>query len=668
VRQTTTLIMLAAIFLTSGTLLFGQSHILVEAESFESTGGWSVDQQFMDEMGSPFLLAHGLGIPVENGITTVNIPETGRYRIWVRTRDWAAPWKTEETPLAKKAEGTPGIFQLLIDETPLDSVFGNQRADWHWQDGGVVTISQSQITLGLQDLTGFEGRCDAVLFSKDTTFVPPDSGQALAVFRRQTLGLPEQPEDAGTYDLVVIGGGAAGICAAISAARYGLSTALIQDRPVLGGNNSSEIRVWLRGLTNYEPYPKIGDLVNELDSYSDLIFDDEKKLRIVNAEENIQLFLSHRANEVEVNANMITAVVAENIKTGQRLRFSADYFADCTGDGSIGFLAGADFEMTQTGHMGHSNLWDVGEESQPVSFPDCPWALDLTEKPFPGKPGSGSGLSSLGVWYWESGFDHNPILHREYIRDWNFRAMYGAWDCLKNSEDLYPNYKISWAAYVAGGRESRRLLGDVILSQDDIVNKVIYDDGCVPCSWTIDLHYPNTKYESGFEGDAFISIAQHGYYDVPNWLPYRSLYSRNIENLFMAGRDISVTHEALGAVRVQRTTGMMGEIVGMAASLSKKYAATPRGVYQNHLAELKQLMVDGIGRGMELPAHTVAILDDADTTGIQISGTWQKSTHDKGYYGSNYLHDQNSSKGSKSIRFTPELPYSGIYKTYIRWT
>lgn len=214
--------------------------ILIEAEAFECLGGWVIDQQFMDEMGSPFLLAHGLGHPVADAITPVIFPEAEEYRVWVRTRDWVAPWKTPDTPETKRAQGTPGRFQVLIDGKALDTPFGTEGADWHWQDGGTVRINKTKVTFSLHDLMGCEGRCDAILFSTDTALTPPNSLQDLAPFRTQLLGFPEKPVDAGKYDLVVVGGGIAGTCAAVSAARNGLKVAFIQDRPVLGGNNSSE--------------------------------------------------------------------------------------------------------------------------------------------------------------------------------------------------------------------------------------------------------------------------------------------------------------------------------------------------------------------------------------------------------------------------------------------
>ncbi len=574
----------------------GPASVLVEAEAFGNRGGWVVDPQFMDVMGSPYLLAHGLGRPVPDAITTVELPTPGAYRVWVRTKDWVAAWR---------APGAPGRFQLLLDGRPLNTTFGTQGAEWHWQSGGTVQIENRRITLMLHDLTGFEGRCDAILFTTDDALVPPNHDPELAAFRRKLLGDPETPEPAGQFDLVVVGGGMAGTCASITAARLGLKVALVQDRPVLGGNNSSEVRVWLQGARSKEPWPRIGDVVAELEqprrahygptNTADL-YEDEKKLAVARAEPNLRLFLEHRVNGVEADGRQIRAVIAQDIHQGRRLRLAGRCFADCTGDGAVGFLAGADFEMEPTGRMGPCNLWNVEETLGPVSFPRCEWALDLRDRPFPGRNKTKPNPDQLGGWYWESGFDRDPIRQAEDIRDWNFRAMYGAWDALKNVDRVLPNHTLNWAAYIMGRRESRRLLGDVVLTKSDLEQGRNFPDGCVPTGWKIDLHLPDPRYEKGFEGDAFISKAEYGTYPMPFWVPYRCLYSRNVANLFMAGRDISVTHEALGAVRVMRTGGCMGEVIGMAASLCVKHDSSPRGVYEKHLIDLQTLMRRGVGK------------------------------------------------------------------------
>ncbi len=633
--------------------------VLIEAEQFGRLGGWVNDQQFMDQMGSPFLLAHGLGVPVADATTTVKLPSPGTYRVWVRTRDWVATWK---------APGAPGRFKLAVDGEPLAVTFGTEGAKWHWQDGGTVELAGATATLALHDLTGFEGRCDAIVLSKDLDFVPPNTDPAMAAFRRKLLGLPETPVDGGQFDLVVVGGGIAGTCAALSAGRLGLTVALIQDRPVVGGNNSSEVRVWLGGARNKPPYPRVGDIVAELEQArrahhgpdnTGEIYEDDRKLGLLRAEKTITVMLGYRANAVAKDGQRLVAVIAQDTTTGRRVRVAGRWFVDATGDGCIGYLAGADHEMTPTGHMGRCNLWNVADTGKPTAFPRCPWALDLSDKPFPGR--SSGGIKNLGVWYWESGFDHDPFEKSEYIRDWNFRAMYGAWDALKNVDGKYPNHKLNWAAYISGKRESRRLLGDIVLTKEDLLTSKEYPDGCVPTGWTIDLHLPDPKYVKGFEGEGFIAKASFGKYKMPYWVPYRCLYSRNVGNLFMAGRDISVTHGALGAVRVMRTCGCMGEIVGMAASICKSRNTTPRGVYTDHLDELKALMRRGVGKAP--PARAASSRPPAEpltppawlaTAGKNLARqatVTVSSIHPKGAYKADSINDGDASTADNDRRW-----------------
>lgn len=314
--------------------------LFLEAEQFEDMGGWDLDQQSMEQMGSPYLLAHGLGVPVTDAVTNVSFPSAGRYRIWVRTKDWVAPWN---------APGTPGKFQILLDGNPIDETFGTKSATWHWHDGGIVEVKQ-KTTISLHDLTGFEGRCEAILFCKDHDFEPVNDVASLTKFRRKLLNLPNKPEDGGEFDMVVIGGGLAGTCAAISAARNGVKVALVQDRFVLGGNGSSEVRVWPEGHTNKEPFTHIGDIVNEilppimkgkgevLNGVSSNYYDDDLKLKIVNDEPNITLLTGHRAIEVETDGNAITAVIIQNTRTARQSKLKANYFADCTGDATVGCI------------------------------------------------------------------------------------------------------------------------------------------------------------------------------------------------------------------------------------------------------------------------------------------------------------------------------------------
>ena len=176
--------------------------------------------------------------------------------------------------------------------------------------------------------------------------------------------------------------------------------------------------------------------------------------------------------------------------------------------------------------------------------------------------------------------------------------IYSNWSFLKNrleGNEAYRNRRLGWVAYIAGKRESRRLLGDYILKEDDLCKNVFHEDASFSATWSIDLHWEDPDNSRKFPGREFKSVTEH-ILIYPYAVPYRCLYSRNIENLFMAGRDISATHVALGTIRVMRTTGMMGEVVGMAASLCKRFGETPRGIYQHHLDDLKTLMTQGVGR------------------------------------------------------------------------
>jgi len=588
-------------------LYFGNLHplfsqILVEAESFTQKGGWVIDQQFMDQMGSPFLMAHGLGKPVADASTKVNFPKAGTYHVFVRTRNWVGYWSDKDAP---------GKFKLIINGQVLKTTFGIQDTQWSWQYGGLVKIKAGESTISLHDLTGFNGRCDAIIFAADPSFRPENSTEKLASFRKNALGLPAKPDSAGRFDFIVVGGGMAGTCAALSAARLGLKVALIQDRPVLGGNNSSEVRVHLGGQINLDPYPGLGNLVNEIgpvkggNAQPASNYEDQKKLDAVAAEKNISTFLNCHANGVEKNGDHITAIKAVNTVNSKEFRFEAPFFADCTGDATIGVLAGADFMSGREGKdeyseptapevrdkmtMGSSVQWYSEESSGPELFPLINWGLNFNEK--------STQVVKMGEWTWETGMQYDQVKDFERIRDYGLMVVFSNWSYLKNrftENQSYKNSKLKWVAYIAGKRESRRLTGDLVLREQDLTDDVNYTDGTAPTSWTIDLHYPDPKNTQYFPGEEFLSIAKHKPIH-PYPIPYRCLYSRNISNLFMAGRNISVTHVALGTVRVMRTTGMMGEVIGMAASICIQKGTTPRGVYNSFLNELKNLMIKGTG-------------------------------------------------------------------------
>lgn len=582
--------------------VLNSANLFVEAESFKTKGGWVVDQQFMDLMGSSYLMAHGMGKPVSDAVTSVDFPEKGTYYVYVRTYNWTSPWKD--------GEGA-GKFSLFVDNQKLTSPLGCEGNAWMWQSAGKIVVKDTNARLRLHDLTGFNGRCDAIYFTTEKDDCPPSDVAALEKFRRAKLGIPDVAPLAGKYDLVVVGAGIAGMSAAVSAARLGCKVALINDRPVLGGNNSSEVRVHLGGRIEAGPYKELGNLqkefgpVNGGNAKPAENYEDQKKMDWLLREKNVTLFANYRAIAVEKDGNRITAVVAKHIETGEELCFEAPLFSDCTGDGTIGYLAGADYRMGRESKsefgettapekadrmtMGASVQWYSVEKQKPTAFPFFNYGVHFDD--------NSCEKVTMGEWTWETGMNYDQIKDFERIRDYGLMVVYSNWSYLKNElkeNDIYKNRELGWVAYISGKRESRRLMGDYILKEDDLRKAVEHEDGTAATTWTIDLHYPDPANTKNFPSAEFKSIAKHiPIYPYP--IPYRCLYSRNIDNLFMAGRNISVTHVALGTVRVMRTTGMMGEVVGMAASLCKKHNVLPRRIYQSYLDELKELMKEGVG-------------------------------------------------------------------------
>lgn len=602
-------ILLTITFLASVFTTFGKKHstVFIEAESFKNKGGWVVDQQFMDEMGSPYIMAHGMGVAVEDASTTVTFPESGKYYLHVRTKNWAARWSDK---------AAPGKFEIIVNGKTIDSVFGTKEKDWTWINGGVVDITNIETTITFHDLTGFNGRCDALIFTTDPNYKPLNDGKELATFRRNMLGLSKKPTDAGEFDFVVVGGGMGGICSAISAARLGVKVALIQNRPLLGGNNSSEVRVHLGARIRQEPWPNLGNLVNEIgptrggNAQPKDYYEDDKKMKAVLAEENITLFLNCHANEVVTKDGTIKSVVAQNIETGERLVFKAPLFADCTGDGTIGALAGAEFmqgresrdvfgeqtapERADSLTMGASVQWFSIKRDEQKPFPDIEWGIELNDKK--------SHAITRGDWDWETGMGIDHTKDFERVRDYGMLVVFSNWSYVKNHSKVkadFTNEELQWVAFVAGKRESRRLVGDYVLTETDLRERNFYSDGTAPTTWSMDLHYPHPENSEMFPDAPFRSIAKHiQIYPYP--IPYRCLYSKDINNLMMAGRHISVSHVALGTVRLMRTIGMEGEVLGMAASICKEEKTSPRGVYENHFSKMEDLMYNGIGDA-ELP-------------------------------------------------------------------
>jgi hypothetical protein len=643
------------------------ANIWIEAESFEQKGGWQVDQQMIEGMGSPYLIAHGLGTPVKDALTNVRIDTAATYNVYVRTYNWTAPWH---------AATGPGGFKVAINGKRLPVTVGQTGDRWQWQKAGTVNLKRGMATLALCDLTGFDGRCDAICLSTSPV-APPEGHEDLRRYRDKMLKTGQRMRSAGVFDLVVVGGGVAGMSAAVAAARLGLKVALVQDRPVLGGNNSSEVRVHLGGRINTGKYPRLGDLQKEFgptlegNAMPAENYADDRKLKFVKAEPNVSLFLNHHvcgvqmqgqhipmtkllpalqpsaippksgqnassfsdftpnvtensakcegemqalatneANKPEGNRlinrdNTIAAVIAKNVLTGEELRFEAPLFADCTGDATLGVLAGAMYNIGRESKsafgedlapqqaddmtMGVSMQWYAKKKDKTATFPLFEYGISFNEQT--------SEKRLKGEWTWETGLNSRIVVNLERVRDYGMLVVYSNWSFLKNrSKDRrrYERQQLDWLAYVAGKRESRRLLGDYVLSEQDIVKNMPHEDATFTTTWSIDLHYPDTINARNFATGPFKAISRQRVI-YPYAVPYRCLYSRNVSNLFMAGRNISVTHVALGSVRVMRTTGMMGEVVGMAASVCHANRAYPRQVYTHFLPQLQALMERGVG-------------------------------------------------------------------------
>ena len=563
--------------------------ILLEAESFENKGGWVVDPQFVEQMGSPYLMAHGMGEPVKNASTSFHILQKGKYHVWARTKNWApGNWKA------------PGRFLIVINQKSLKNMLG-LSGGWFWEYAGAVNITSKSNLVELNDLTGFNGRCDAILFSRSKQ-PPPSSGKELDVWRKNILKQNEGPETVKNFDLVIVGGGIAGCACSIAAAEQGLTVALIHDRPVLGGNASSEIRVHTLGIYgHFERILKMLDTEHYPNGSPDAKKDEEKRLRNVERYENIYLFLNWRAYDANNLKNIITSVDARHTSTGERIRFKAPLFVDCTGDGWIGYWAGAEYmygrestdkygesweehgelwspDKGDNAVMGSSVLWRTFESDKQYVFAEVPWAVEV----------AGEYAATKGTWNWEyTSNDLHQIDDAEEIRDHLLKAIYGSFYNVKQKRGN-EKLKLEWVSYLVGKRESRRLLGDHIYTFNDVREHRTFPDSVVVEEREVDVHYQQNLLDE--DQPDFLSEAL--YYKAGRYyVPYRSLYSKNIGNLFMAGRCFSCSHIGLGGPRVMRTTGQMGAAVGYAASLCKKYNASPREIYTKYLKEYMNLIL-----------------------------------------------------------------------------
>lgn len=415
-------------------------------------------------------------------------------------------------------------------------------------------------------------------------------------------------------DITVIGGGLAGVSAAVAAARLGCKVALVQNRPVLGGNSSSEVRVWVCGATGHgmQRYARETGIMGELfvenqyrnqegnPYYWDLVV-----LEAVKAEPNIELFLNTDVHEVEAEGleddRRIKSVTGWMMASERRIRFESPQYIDCTGDGLIGFLAGAKYRLGREAKHEYNEAWapevadDITlgstilfytrDEGKPVKYVPPSFARDITKTSIPLKRVIRSGDSGCHYWWIEWGGEHDTVHDNEKIRDELWAAIYGIWDYIKNSGQFdADNMTLEWVGSLPGKREYRRFVGDYVLNQNDVLAQKPFEDRVAFGGWSIDLHPPQGMY-------AMESGSKHQHTDGNYHIPFRSLYSVNVSNMLMAGRNISATHVAFGTTRVMATCAVIGEAAGTGAALCVKHEVAPRVVAQEHMHELQQTLL-----------------------------------------------------------------------------
>lgn len=415
-------------------------------------------------------------------------------------------------------------------------------------------------------------------------------------------------------DLVVVGGGMAGVCCSITAARQGLRVTLVQDRPVLGGNASSEVRLWMLGATshmgNNNRWAREGGVIDEImvenvwrNPEGNPILFDSLLLEKVTEEPNITLLLNSSvcAIEKDVKGN-IAAVSAFCSQNETNYTLSAPLFCDASGDGIVGYLAGAVFRMggeaasefgeglagPEPNHelLGHSLYFYSRDTGRPVKYVPPTFALnDITRIPrYRELRVSDSGCR---LWWLEYGGNLDTVHGTEDIKWELWRVAYGVWNYIKNSGEFpeADTLTLEWMGMIPGKRESRRFEGDYILTQNDIVQQATHADAVSLGGWAIDLHPAEGVYSAAPSCTQWHS---KGVYQIP----FRTMYSRNVSNLFLAGRLISTSHVAFGSTRVMATCAHNAQAVGMAAAMCKEESLCPRQLLEPaHMRKLQQRLI-----------------------------------------------------------------------------
>ena len=407
------------------------------------------------------------------------------------------------------------------------------------------------------------------------------------------------------YDFVVVGGGLGGICAAIAAARGGIRTALVHNRPVLGGNASSEMRMHICGADHHMSRPDAREtgileeiLLENKRRNPEMIYPifDAVLWEKVHYQEKLELYLNTQMTEVVCDGEKITAICAEQLTTEKKFYIKANMFLDGTGDGVLGAKAGAEYRIGREAKgqygeelapeegdhctMGNSLMFSARDMGHPVPFVKPFWANTYTEEQL--KFRDHSDVTS-GYWWIELGGGvKRTIEDAELLRDELLKAVYGVWDHIKNGGSHGAEcMELEWVGFLPGKRESRRLIGDYVLTEHDCLGEQDFPDTVAYGGWPMDIHTVE-----GFlneEDDPTVWNKVNGNYPIP----YRCLYSRNIKNLFLGGRAISCTHVAFSSTRVMATCAVAGQAAGVAAAIALKRGCTPSGVLE-FIDELQQ--------------------------------------------------------------------------------
>ncbi len=415
-------------------------------------------------------------------------------------------------------------------------------------------------------------------------------------------------------DLCVIGGGMSGLTAAISAAREGVKVVLMHERPVLGGNASSEIRMWVshaHGKDNRET-----GIIEEI--YLESLYRNPNKnyaiwdtilYDFVKREKNITLLLNCTCMDAETEegsfaygrTKKILSVTGYQMTTQKFIKVCAKYFSDCSGDSILAPLCGADFRLgreageefgedielaqADTMTMGMSCLIQGRETTRDINFIPPQWGMKLTEENFQNREIDLKD-DRLNFWYLELGGDRDSIGDTEEIRDELVPLAVGTWDYVKNSGNFESSkWDLDFLGFLPGKRESRRMCGEYMITQRDISDGCVFEDEIAFGGWPIDDHFPGGFYHRGVPNTDIRTPA-------PYSIPYRSLYSKNVENLFFAGRNISMTHLAMSSIRIMATCSLLGQAVGKAAAVAVKKDIAPHDVYLRHLNELHELLLN----------------------------------------------------------------------------